>query len=140
MDEASIVRYIAEAYPDADILTAGSGTFFSCEPEKHWPNFATLVTSDEYDAFSDLARPGVYRLNIGLSKATFESVVGGVSDPDHTALEVLLPHPVYALQHWVCILNPSEETFDTVVKPLLDEAHERVAKGARKVAARRARS
>ena len=140
MDEASIVRYIAETYPDADILTAGSGTFFSCEPERHWPNFATLVTSDEYDTFSNLARPGVYRLNLGLSKATFDSVVGGVSDPDYTALDRLMPHPVYALQHWVSILNPSEETFDTVVKPLLDEAHERVAKGARRVAARRAQS
>ena len=140
MDEASIVSYIADTYPDVDILTAGSGTFFSCEPERHWPNFATLVTSDEYDAFSNLARPGVYRLNIGLSKATFESVGGSVSDHDYTALDRLMPHPVYALQHWVCILNPSEETFDTVVKPLLDEAYERVAKGARKVAARRAES
>ena len=140
MDEASIVRYIAKTYPDADILTAGSGTFFSCEPEKHWPNFATLVTTDEYDAFSNLARPGVYRLNIGVSKATFDAVVGAMSDPDYTAVDVLMPHPVYALQHWVCILDPSEETFDTVVKPLLDEAHERVAKGARKIAARRAES
>jgi len=41
---------------------------------------------------------------------------------------------VYAMQHWISILNPSEATFDKVVKPLLDEAHERVARGHRKVA------
>ena len=35
-----------------------------------------------------------------------------------------MPHPVYARQNWVCILNPSEESFDRVVKPLLTEAHD----------------
>lgn len=39
-------------------------------------------------------------------------------------------------QHWLSILNPSDETFDTVVKPLLDKAHERVARARRKVADR----
>lgn len=106
----------------------------SCDAEKHWPNFATLVTSDEYDAASNLDRPGVYRLNIGLSKATFERVVGSDPNPDYTALDQLMPHPVYAVQHWVSILNPSEATFDKLVKPLLDEAHERVARARRKVA------
>jgi len=43
---------------------AGSGTFFSLDPEKHWPNFATLVTSDEYDSASDLSRSGIGKLEI----------------------------------------------------------------------------
>jgi hypothetical protein len=136
VDEASIVRFIADTYPDTDILTAGSGTFFSCDSEKHWPNFATLVTSDEYDSASDLNRPGVYRLNIGVSKATFESVVGAMTNPDYTALDRLMPHPVYALQHWVSIINPTEATFDAVVKALLDEAHERIGRGHRKASGR----
>lgn len=134
VDDVSILRYIAQTYPDADIFTAGSGTFISCDGEKHWPNFATLVTSDEYDPASDLDRPGVYRLNIGVSKATFEKAVGSNSNPDYTALDTLMAHPVYAMQHWVSILNPSETTFDKVVKPLLDEAHARVARDRRKVA------
>lgn len=54
---------------DADILTTGSGTFFSCDPEKHWPNFATLVTSDEYDTASHLDRPDVYRFARGRRRA-----------------------------------------------------------------------
>ena len=140
MDEPSIVRYIVDRYPDADVMTAGSGTFFSCDPEKHWPNFATLVTSDEYDSASNLNRPGVYRLNIGVSKLTFDSVVGSIAKPDFTTLDRLMPHPVYALQHWVCILNPSSAKFEAFVKPLLEEAHERVARGRRKVALTRAKS
>ena len=134
VDEAQVLRYIAQTYPDADIFTAGSGTFISCDGDKHWPNFATLVTSDEYDPASNLGRPGIYRLNIGVSKATFEKVVSSNPNPDYTALDQLMQHPVYAMQHWISILNPSEATFDKVVKPLLDEAHERVARAHRKVA------
>jgi hypothetical protein len=140
MDDASILRYIAVTYPDADIFTTGSGTFISCDAEKHWPNFATLVTSDEYDSASNLDRPGVYRLNIGVSKATFEKIVGSNPNPDYTALDQLMPHPVYAMQHWVSILNPSDATFENVVKPLLEEAHERLARARRKVADRPSRS
>jgi hypothetical protein len=145
VDDVAILRYIAKTYPDADIFTSGNGTYMSCDAEKHWPNFATLVTSDEFDgetdpkgtwvprSFSDLARPGVYRLNIGVSKATFDATVGTLKDPDYTALDELMRHPVYAMQHWLCILNPSEATFEKVVKPLLSEAHERVARGHRKI-------
>jgi len=140
MDDARVLRYIAQTYPDADIFTTGSGTFISCDAEKHWPNFATVVTSDEYDSASKLDRPGVYRLNIGVSNATFEKIVGSRPNPDYTALDQLMPHPVYALQNWVSILNPSEATFDKVVRPLLEEAHERVARARRKVADKQSRS
>jgi hypothetical protein len=129
MNDAAITKYIVDTYPDADVISAGSGTFFSCDPEKHWPNFATLVTSDEYDSASDLNRPGVYRLNIGLSKHTFDSLVGSLTETDYTVLDRIIPHPVYAQQHWVSILNPTETTFDSIVKPLLEEAHARVARG-----------
>jgi len=47
-----------------------------------------------------------------------------------------MPHPVYALQHWVSVLNPSVGTFESVVKPLLEEAHARVARAPRKQAQR----
>jgi hypothetical protein len=39
-------------------------------------------------------------------------------------LDRLVPHPVYAPQSWVSVLNPSQETF-RVVEPLLAEAYER---------------
>ena len=47
--------------------------------------------------------------------------------PDHTALDVLLPHPVYARQRWISILDPSAATFHSVVLPLIALAHDRLA-------------
>ena len=129
-DPEAITRTILETYPDADLVEIPGAAFFSLDPEKHWPNFATIVTTDEHDvgAPSNLsARPDVFRLNIGVSRETFDRVAAGAPDPDFAALDTLLPHPVYAQQHWISILNPSAETFDTVVKPLLKEAHDRIA-------------
>jgi hypothetical protein len=34
----------------------------------------------------------------------------------------------YSRQRWIAILNPIRATFDEVVKPLIAEAHERLAK------------
>lgn len=135
MNQADVTAYILATYPETDAFTYGNATFYSLDPDKHWPNFATLITADdEYDSFSNLNRPGVYRLNIGLSKQTFERLVGSIKDPDYAVLDRVIPHPVYATQHWVSILNPRAETFDDVVKPLLAEAYERVARGHRKKA------
>src|SRR5256885_7581990 len=77
----------------------------------------------------------IYRLNIGVSKSTFDRLVGSMPDPDYTALDKVLPHPVYAPQHWLSILNPSDATFESTVKPLLDEAYERIARSRRPLAA-----
>jgi hypothetical protein len=129
VDDAEITRYIVETYPDTDVVVAGGGTFFSIDPEKHWPNFATLVTTDEFDEgpIAQLSRPGVFRLNIGVTGKTFDRVLGDAAADgaqiDYAALDTPLPHPVYAKQHWLSVLNPSDETFERVVKPLLDEAH-----------------
>jgi hypothetical protein len=35
-----------------------------------------------------------------------------------------MPHPVYGRMYWVCVLNPSEETFETKVRRLLAEAYD----------------
>ena len=132
-DHDAVVRAITEAFPDADVVTAMGATFFSLDPETHWPNFATIVTTDEHDMGSPsnlTARPDVFRLNIGVGRETFDRFVGGATDPDYAALDRLVPHPVYAKQHWVSILNPSAATFETIVRPLLREACDRVA-GAR---------
>jgi len=128
-DAAEIISWITDRYPDAVIAEAMGATFFSLDP-RHWPNFATIVTTDEHDMGtpSDLARPGVFRLNVGVGKATFERLVGDMAEPDYAALDRILPHPVYAKQRWIAILNPSRRSFDEVVKPLLDEAHERLAR------------
>lgn len=40
-----------------------------------------------------------------------------------TALDIIMPHPVYAWMGWVCVLNPSAETFERL-KSLIVEAYE----------------
>jgi hypothetical protein len=129
-DPDTISRYIVDAFGGVDVVTAMGATFFSLDPEKHWPNFATIVTTDEHDMGSPsnlTARPDVFRLNIGVSRETFDRLVGRATEPDYAALDRPLPHPVYARQHWISTLNPSAGTFETVVKPLLQEAHDRIA-------------
>jgi Family of unknown function (DUF6194) len=132
-DPAEIIDWITTTYPDTVVAEAMGATFFSLD-ERHWPNFATIVTTDEHDMGdpSDLARPGVYRLNMGVGRATFERLVGGRTDPDYAAIDRIVPHPVYATQRWMAILNPSRQTFENDVKPLIAEAHERLARPRRR--------
>jgi hypothetical protein len=129
-----ITSWITATYPDTVIAEAMGASFFSLN-EQHWPNFATIVTTDEHDTGtpSNLARDGVFRLNIGVGRETFQRLVGSMNDPDYAALDRVLPHPVYARQRWIAILNPSRETFDEIVKPLIAEAYERLARTRRRV-------
>jgi hypothetical protein len=66
-------------------------------------------------------------LNIGLSRETFRRLFPADAPHDYAVLDVLMPHPVYAVQSWVSVLNPSEATFETL-KPLLAEAHARAGR------------
>ena len=144
MDEAQVSQYITEMLEGVDVVVASGDSFFFYNPDSNVPPdhkfpFVTLVTSDINDQFSNLNRPSVFRLNIGVGKQTFRSLFGepklppygtmsessdALSDYDFTALNQLMPHPVYGRMYWVCILNPSDEMFETKVRPLLDEAHE----------------
>ena len=127
-DRDAVIRLIRVTWPDAVVAGIESATFFSLD-EKHWPNFATVVWTDEHDegAPSKLSRPGVYRLNVGVGKETFQRLIGSMTEPDYAAFDRVLPHPVYAKQRWIAILNPSDATVRDTVLPLLAEAHDRLA-------------
>jgi hypothetical protein len=126
-DRNGMIRLIRETWPLAAVATMEGAAFFSLD-EKQWPNFATVAWSDDFDegAPSRLSRPEIYRVNIGLGKESFQRVVGSVVEPDYAVLDVLLPHPVYAKQHWIAILNPSDATVRDTALPLLTEAHDRL--------------
>ncbi len=129
MDEAAIMAYLMATFDDVHVAEADGSYFFFDSEVKKFP-FATLVTSDSYDRFSNLGRLGVFRLNLGISRRTFGELFPANPDalgleppaPDYTALDELMPHPVYAGMYWVCVLNPSAVTFEKV-RPLLAEAH-----------------
>lgn len=154
MNEVSIIQYISKTFAGVDVLRpeAGEGpeiaqgdTFFIYDPDRDLEDnrrfpFATIVTKDygDFDDASNLNRPGVFRLNIGISRDAYRSLFGtqpsspgegGVVDTGHdfTALDQLMPHPVYAPQSWVCVLNPGDETFQKL-QPLLAEAYERAVR------------
>ena len=127
MNESSVVDYITKTFPEVEATSSLGYTFFFYRSERKLP-FATLIASDyDYDRISNLDRPGVFRLNIGISKQTFQSLFGttkvDVSNYDFTALDVIMPHPDYAKQHFVCVLSPSETTFERV-GALLAEAYD----------------
>lgn len=126
-DPGTITSYITTTFPDVDVVSIEGMRFFSLDPEKHWPNFATLVWSDDTDQVSDLSRPGVFRLSMGVNRPTLERFAAAEPDLDYATLDRVLPHPDYAKQLWIAILNPSESTFTEVVIPLLAEAHQRLA-------------
>jgi hypothetical protein len=97
--------------------------------------------ADVNDQASDLNRPGVFRLNVGVSRKTFKSLFGnGKKEWDFTELDCLMPHPVYARNLWVCALNPGDETW-AALQPLLQESYATaVKKQARREAASSRRS
>ena len=146
VDEVAIARYLSLNFPGVETSVAMGYTFFFYGADRKLP-FVTIATADnDYDRASHLNRPSVYRLNIGVGRDTYRSLFGpqpsppgaaGVVDTGHdfSTIDKLMPHPVYAPQSWVCVLSPSEPTFERV-KPLLAEAfqravarHERIARG-----------
>jgi hypothetical protein len=127
MDEASITQYITGTFANVETADNYGYTFFFCGGDTMHP-FATLAVADyDYDRFSNLDRPGVYRLNIGVSKPTFQALFGAgkvdVSGYDFTVLDTIMPHPEYASQSFICVLSPGPETFEKL-RPMLAEAYD----------------
>ncbi|GAA0817701.1 DUF6194 family protein [Spirilliplanes yamanashiensis] len=137
MDAAELTAFIRDRFPGTRVLEADGDSYLLYDPDADLPPerqmpYATVVTGDRHDTASQLDRPGFFRLNVGLTKAGYAQRVGAVDGPvDHTVTDVVLPHPVYAGQHWVCVVNPSHP-----YEELLAEAH---AFAARKHANQRAR-
>ena len=127
MNESSVADYITKTFPGVE-TTINFGYIFFFYRSDHLLPFATIASSDnEYESISKLDRPGVFRLNIGVSRETFQSLFGtdkvDVGSYDFTALDVIMPHPDYAPQSFICVLSPSEATFERI-RLLLAEAYD----------------
>lgn len=108
-------------------------TFFFVGDDHRLP-FVTIGHSDnEFDTVSNLNRDGIFRINIGVSKKTFKSLLvnSGSEVIDYSVLDVFLPHPHYAKQNFICILNPTGENAN-ITKQLIVEAHSIAASRLRK--------
>jgi len=126
MDEEAISQYITETFENVQVEASNGSLFFFYGAERDFP-MVTLVTKDSYDQFSNLDRPSVFRLNIGISRNTFRSLFAAETIYDFTALDQIMPHPVYGQMFWICVLNPSVATFERV-QPLLAEAYDSAVK------------
>lgn len=141
LTEDDIIALVG-AMPDVTVVTAGEengapqvswgDTFFSCAGSTM--PFATIVTQDYagFDMASGLDREGVFRLNLAVGRDTFRDLLGYPPAAHaerhlhigYRATDELLPHPVYAAQAWVSILNPGPRTA-AQARALLAHAHGR---------------
>ncbi|MET0715447.1 MAG: DUF6194 family protein [Mycetocola sp.] len=150
MSEEAILAF-GRTLPGVVVDTVGAGSaapeiawgdsFFYYDPDDDERNrmhpFSTIVTKDYtgFDEASDLDRPGIFRLNIAVGRAAFLDLFGHEPEEhathtgefDYTQLDVLLPHPIYAAQGWVAILNPGERTLKAA-KTLIADARDLAAK------------
>ena len=130
------------ALPEVECL---EGTADNGAPESNWGNrffyvgpdrvrpFATIVIRDMpgFDEDSNLARPGVFRLNIDLGRDEFQrwfgyppaNFAGHRHGIDFAQLDRLMPHPMYGRQAWASIINPSPRRQD--IDQLINQAHGR---------------
>ena len=127
IDESFITNYITSTFENVESTVNMGYTFFFYRDD-HMHAFATIASNgNEYEQVSKLERPGIYRLNIGVNRETFHSLFGkgkmDLSPYDFTALDTIMPHPDYSSQFFICVLSPSEASFEKI-KPLLAEAHE----------------
>lgn len=132
-----ILNYLVENFQGIKVIEAWGeiGCFYNPDNLlKRGTYFCTLKARDgENDTASDLNRAGVFRMNFGVSKETFLSIFKAIpkrpekgncisGEYDFKALDIILPHPVYAWMTWVSILNPSMQSFETL-QSLLTESY-----------------
>ena len=146
MNKNIIEAYILENFEEVHPLDIWGERSFFLNPGrqlKRGTYFATLKEKDgENDKASHLDRDGVFRLNMGVSKKRYLSLFSYLpkrpakgrfieGSYDFQKIDTILPHPVYGWMGWVCVLNPSFETFEDC-KNLLDDAYNKALKAATK--------
>ncbi len=146
MSPDDLDRYIMKSYQDVHRIDAWGECSYFINPEKRLKRgtyFCTLKKKDgENDKASKLDRPDIFRLNAGLTKPLYIDLFGappkrpakgGVikGDYDFSALDTIMPHPVYGWMSWIFVLNPSLETFDRF-KFMLDIAYNKASEATQK--------
>lgn len=127
MNQQDVESFVA-ALENVQKSEAYGYLFYFCGDDHRMP-FLTIASSDnDYDRVSNLSRDGVFRVNLGIRRETFaglfpDSGDGGEVTYDFTMLNTFLPHPEYAKQHFICILNPAGSN-DEAFRNLVREAHE----------------
>lgn len=138
MTPDEILQYCLDTLEETVLVNSWGERGIFYNPENKLKRGIYVLTIKEKDGDNDkgsnLDRDGVYRVNIGLRKTTFQKMYGYIParpaageivdmDCDFTATDTILPHPVYAWMSWISILNPSIDTFQRL-QPLIRESYE----------------
>lgn len=138
MKAEEILDYCLENLEDTVLVESWGEKGIFYNPENKLKRGIYILTLKEKDGENDkgsaLNRDGIYRVNLGIRKKTFLNMFTAVPkrpakgcvvelDYDFTQTDKIIPHPVYAWMSWICVLNPSSETFEAL-KPLINEAYE----------------
>lgn len=133
-----IKNYILENFKSIKLLEANEDLFFMHENNDKLP-FATIVTKDNgYDNFSNLDREGYFRINIGIDKKIFNAMFKEMTNEkrleayldlgiDYTREDIIQPHPTYGSLYWICVVNPSDKTFERL-KEYLNISYIKISK------------
>ena len=139
MQQDEIFQYCLNSLKDTVLAKnwGERGIFYN--PNNTLKKGVYILTVKEKDGENDRAsnitnREGIYRINMGIRKETFIKLFRNIPERpkageivkmeyDFTKTNVILPHPVYAWMSWICILNPTKDTFEEL-KPLINESYE----------------
>ncbi|MEM9796915.1 MAG: DUF6194 family protein [Pseudomonadota bacterium] len=133
------IRADLVAMPGIVATAAWGETSFFYNPDNRLSRGTYFATIKDHDGANDRAsaldRPGIWRVNFGVGRKAYADLFGAppprppkggvVAGPwDFTALDRLMPHPVYGWMGWVAVLCPSAVTW-AACAPLLADAHAR---------------
>ena len=105
------------SWGDVFLYVAPDGRVPSGQP------FATIVTKDyPGEPSAGLDRPGSFRVNISGRPGGGPGAARTGAAVDPSTPDLLLPHPAYADQGWVAVVDPGERTCEQVFA-LLHAAH-----------------
>jgi len=128
MKTEDIIKDLQNRFSHLVIKNTSGETSIFYNPNKTSANgsyFLTIKESNgENDQASNLDRDGVFRVSFGVSRNFYEALFGpkpprpakgGVVKTGHdfTQTNLLMPHPIYAWMHWLQIINPSQETWNS---------------------------
>lgn len=132
-----IIYYVQSTYNGTviDYNWGDRGIFYN--PDNRLPRGIHIMTfkvkDSRKDKVSDLNRTGIYRLNLGISKESFNRLFGPTpprpkagetaeTEHDYRQLDLITPHPKFGWMAWISVLNPRRATFETL-KPLVEESY-----------------
>jgi len=149
MEAEALIGALTSQLADVKPKASWGETSLFYNPKNQLPNgvyFCTIKQQDSVnDSSSSLDRAGVYRVAIGLKPQTYAALFGpkparpakgGIVSTGHdfTALDTLMPHPIYGWMSWAQVLAPTTETFDQILPHIVEAYACAVLKFRKKIA------